>query len=156
MTELANGRDVVVATAQPHRIKKPAKLSAKQLEQKRLAPFLVTFLGKVMGPVLKDIGAQLKKLERENLALQHRLAVAESTVADRAEIKKIKAKLARFETALDDAMIYRGVWRQDHTFERGSSVSHDGSLWFAKKATDRRPGTPDSGWRLTVKHGSWE
>jgi hypothetical protein len=50
------------------------------------------------------------------------------------------------------AMIYRGIWREG-LFEKGDTVTWNGSLWIAEKDTNIKPGEKDSGWRLSVKKG---
>lgn len=50
------------------------------------------------------------------------------------------------------AMLYRGIW-QEAQFKQGDVVTWGGSGWIAERDTDRKPGEPDSGWRLFVKAG---
>ena len=50
------------------------------------------------------------------------------------------------------AVIDRGVWREGQ-FKAGDGVSWDGSWFVAQEDTDKKPGTPDSGWRLAAKRG---
>lgn len=45
-----------------------------------------------------------------------------------------------------------GVWKAG-TYEQGASVTWGGSTWIAQRATEAKPDTPDSGWRLAVKRG---
>lgn len=45
----------------------------------------------------------------------------------------------------------RGVWREG-PYERGDSVSWDGSTWVAQKKTTDKPGISDA-WRLSTKRG---
>ena len=45
-----------------------------------------------------------------------------------------------------------GVWRAG-PHVKGDGVSFGGSFWIAQQDTDRKPDTPDSGWRLAVKRG---
>lgn len=49
------------------------------------------------------------------------------------------------------AMIYRGVWEQQ-SYEKGDSVTFDGSVFIAQADTSSKPGTDDT-WRLAVKRG---
>jgi len=49
-------------------------------------------------------------------------------------------------------IIYRDVWKPG-PYARGDAVTWAGSLWIAQRATDGKPDTPDSGWRLAVKKG---
>lgn len=49
---------------------------------------------------------------------------------------------------------YRGVWRSTQQYQRGSLVTHDGSIWHADVAsTGLMPGDGAAGWRLAVKRG---
>jgi hypothetical protein len=49
------------------------------------------------------------------------------------------------------ADVYYGVW-QAGIYERGSLVTHGGSLWIALASTEGRPGETDD-WQLCVKRG---
>jgi hypothetical protein len=49
-------------------------------------------------------------------------------------------------------MIYREVFTEANTYEKGDSVSFGGSIWVAMKDTSIRPGT-NTDWRLAVKRG---
>jgi integrin beta 3 len=49
-------------------------------------------------------------------------------------------------------MIYREVWREGE-YERGDVVTWGGSIFIAQRKPTGKPGDPDSGWRLAVKHG---
>ena len=46
----------------------------------------------------------------------------------------------------------RGVWKEG-TYQHGDAVTWAGSFWIAQRATDAKPDSPDSGWRLAVKRG---
>jgi hypothetical protein len=50
------------------------------------------------------------------------------------------------------AVIDRGVWKEGQ-FKAGDGVSWDGSWFVAQTDTDKKPGTPESGWRLCAKRG---
>lgn len=52
-----------------------------------------------------------------------------------------------------EEVIYRGVFRDGETYERGDAATYAGSYWIAQRtpATDL-PGTSDH-WRLAVKRG---
>jgi len=47
---------------------------------------------------------------------------------------------------------YLGVWREGSIYNKGSFVTHQGSLWHANEADMARPGG-DSAWTLAVKRG---
>ncbi len=52
--------------------------------------------------------------------------------------------------------IYRGIYQEGQTYERGDSVTYGGSQWIAKQDTTAKPGlaTEDSrAWQLAVKVG---
>jgi hypothetical protein len=51
------------------------------------------------------------------------------------------------------AMIYRGVYVQGTTYERGDVVTWAGSLWHANADTTTRPGDGSPHWTLAVKRG---
>lgn len=48
--------------------------------------------------------------------------------------------------------IYRGVYKQGQTYERGDMVTFGGSIWHANEATDAKPETSKA-WQLSVKRG---
>lgn len=47
----------------------------------------------------------------------------------------------------------RGVFKASEAYEAGDAVTWGGSLWIAQRATNAKPDTPESGWRLAVKKG---
>jgi hypothetical protein len=49
-------------------------------------------------------------------------------------------------------VIYRGVHQQGAPYQRGDSVTFQGSTWIAMRDTSSKPETDDS-WRLAVKRG---
>jgi collagen type III alpha len=49
-------------------------------------------------------------------------------------------------------VIYRGVHQQSRPYQRGDSVTFQGSTWIAMRDTSSKPETDDS-WRLAVKRG---
>jgi len=51
-------------------------------------------------------------------------------------------------------MIYRGVYAQGKTYERGDCVTFAGSLFHCNDKTDERPGTGAKSWTLAVKRGA--
>lgn len=50
------------------------------------------------------------------------------------------------------ADVYRDVYQEGETYQRGEMVTWDGSLWMAKVQTEAKPGTPEQ-WKLVVKKG---
>lgn len=61
--------------------------------------------------------------------------------------------LAERTKVLDGMRIHRGVYEAGRTYEKGDSVSWDGSEWTAMAQTKERPGNGSTPWKLTVKHG---
>lgn len=53
---------------------------------------------------------------------------------------------------LEGMRIYRGVYEQGKSYEKGDVVTWDGSEWSAMAQTKDRPGN-GSTWKLSVKHG---
>ena len=53
-------------------------------------------------------------------------------------------------------VIYRDVWEDGKTYERGDQVTCGGSSWIAKEQTSAKPGDPgvaSRAWQLAVKAG---
>ena len=50
-------------------------------------------------------------------------------------------------------VVYRGVFKEGEAYQAGDSVTWAGSLWIAEKATDAKPDSKDSGFKLAVKKG---
>ena len=53
--------------------------------------------------------------------------------------------------------IYRGVWKEGHSYQAGDQATWAGSQWTAKEQTSAKPGldTPESrAWVLSVKRGN--
>lgn len=48
---------------------------------------------------------------------------------------------------------YCGSYKGAESYSLGDQVTHSGSLWTCTAEKPARPGTTDSGWRLTVKNG---
>ena len=67
-------------------------------------------------------------------------------------MQAIEARIVALETR--PTLEYYGVWQSDRKYKSGSSVSHDGSMWIARRDFDlKRPGFLESGWTLAVKKG---
>jgi hypothetical protein len=71
-------------------------------------------------------------------------------VAD--QMVPLQRRIAELE---DSQLKFFGVHEEGRKYPRGSLVQRDGSLWLALHPTDLKPGTADSGWKLTVKKGSF-
>lgn len=50
-------------------------------------------------------------------------------------------------------MLYRGVYEDEKSYEKGDCVTHDGSMWVCKSDTSTKPGTEGCDWQLSVKRG---
>lgn len=59
----------------------------------------------------------------------------------------VKRREVKTATVLD-----RGIWKEG-TFAKGDGVTWGGSFWIAQCETSGKPGTADSGWRLSIKEG---
>ena len=52
------------------------------------------------------------------------------------------------------ALPYKGVWGASDAYTAGELVTHDGSMWIAKRESiGRRPGNDPNVWTLVVKRG---
>lgn len=69
-------------------------------------------------------------------------------------LDEIEARLAKLEAAPPGPR-WLGVWRAANEYTVGDLVTQGGGLWLAGRATSAKPGTPDSGWTLIVKAGSY-
>jgi integrin beta 3 len=76
-----------------------------------------------------------------------------------ARINALEARIARLEADNEalrkelDAREHKGVWDAARGYLKHNQVTYDGSGWIAVRDTRARPGTPDSGWKLTTKRG---
>lgn len=50
-------------------------------------------------------------------------------------------------------MIYRGVFKEGQSYERGDTVTWGGSLWHCDEPTDEKPEGPGKAWTLAAKRG---
>jgi len=50
--------------------------------------------------------------------------------------------------------VYKAVWTDAAPYEEADLVTHDGSVWIAKRATRARPGEGSPDWQLAVKRGA--
>ena len=80
----------------------------------------------------------------DGMAVVIREVIADAT-------KPLIARIAELEKRTF-ADVYRGVW-QPGTYERGSAVTWEGSLWICRMETTAKPGT-NADWQLAVKRGS--
>ena len=52
-----------------------------------------------------------------------------------------------------DTALYRGVFKDGQTYERGDQVTWGGSLWHCNAETAEKPGDGSKNWTLAVKKG---
>ena len=69
-----------------------------------------------------------------------------------AAIAELEGRIAALEAR--PVLRYHGAWCKGVGYSEGACVSHDGSLWIARRETDRKPGEVDSGFTLAVKRGA--
>ncbi len=60
--------------------------------------------------------------------------------------------LIRSELGLQYRSLYQGVFQIGSRYTEGQAATWDGSMWFATRDTNSKPGTDDS-WVLAVKRG---
>jgi hypothetical protein len=66
-----------------------------------------------------------------------------------AQIVALKARLTHLE---ETRFKYCGVWAPGR-YGENSFVTHSGSMWISKAATDEKPGAGATAWQLAVKRG---
>lgn len=64
-------------------------------------------------------------------------------------LTRAEARIAKLEAA---PFVYDGPHETGKTYQRGTFVSHGGSMWHANRETNARPGDSPA-WTLAVKHG---
>jgi integrin beta 3 len=69
------------------------------------------------------------------------------------ELKFISGEEERVASFKWPTVLDRGVYKAGEQYDAGDAVTWGGSLWIAQRATDQKPDTPDSGFRLAVKRG---
>jgi hypothetical protein len=72
--------------------------------------------------------------------------------------RTVTLSLSRGETRIERKLslphvIYRGIYRQGETYQRGDSVTFGGSTWITNANTSGKPGEDSTDWRLAVKRG---
>jgi hypothetical protein len=69
------------------------------------------------------------------------------------ELAKRDERIAELE-ARPAGLQYQGVWKRGASYAKHNGVSHQGSVWVARKDyPTAEPGEPNSGWILAVKRG---
>jgi hypothetical protein len=69
------------------------------------------------------------------------------------ELELSSGELVRAEFVVP-VVIYRGVHVDGNAYQAGDSTTFNGSLWIARRATDKRPGVNKDDWQLAVKKGT--
>lgn len=77
-------------------------------------------------------------------------AIATATAPLQKRIEEFEHKLAEVET---HGVRYMGVFQRALVYEKGSLVTHDGSMWCAVERTSDEPGSGSNAWQLAVKRG---
>jgi hypothetical protein len=69
------------------------------------------------------------------------------------ELRKRDEKIKALEDK-PPGLQYAGVYRPGASYPKHTGVSHQGSVWVARKDfPSKQPGEPNSGWILAVKRG---
>lgn len=66
---------------------------------------------------------------------------------------RMGGEMKEFGTFTVPVHIYRGVWVEGKTYERGDGVTWGGSHWHCNSETTDKPGDGSKDWTLTVKRG---
>ncbi len=70
------------------------------------------------------------------------------------QIAPVLARLDELEKQqTEQHMAYRGVYSNLIDYRKGDLVTHGGSVWFCRSATDTKPGDDPESWVLMVKKG---
>ena len=134
----------------PEWFESSSQIQAQAKEQSRLIESRLKALEARSGLLSEEGWTALFDVLSENFADIFTDALAPlhaENAALRAAIDELKAKAVP---------VYRGVWVPETSYDRGSLVTHDGSVWHANRATAMRPGSGEDacGWVLAVKRGS--
>lgn len=68
------------------------------------------------------------------------------------EMRKLHLRIEALESRVQEQR-HVGVWSEGMIAKPGNSCSHQGSTWICLEQTDKKPGTENSGWILSVKRG---
>lgn len=109
---------------------------------------------KTLGPVIGKDGSpgEHGKDGRDGIALDSFEAIVlddDRTI----ELKFVSGEIERVASFKWPQPLDCGVYKAGEQYERGDMVTWGGSLWLAQRATDAKPDTADSGWRLACKKG---
>ena len=103
-------------------------------------------------------------LLRRAIDLEQRIAQLESLRVSKSldleaygEMESMADRLDRMESSLqeiaDNGLRYRGYWQQGKKARRGDAYTHDGSLWWAVRATEDRTCNESMDWQVAVRKG---
>jgi hypothetical protein len=67
------------------------------------------------------------------------------------EVRRLKQRVVELEAK--PPLKYLGVWRAGKSYQQGSLVTCDGSVWHCDRDHPLKPGLGNSGWTLAVKRG---
>lgn len=84
-----------------------------------------------------------------NLLEDYSKQVAEAMASNTRAMTQLEKRVAELEAM---PLQYDGPHESGKVYERGTFVTHDGSVWHANRRTDSRPGD-GSAWTLAVKRG---
>ena len=117
-------------------------------------PVLWASLMKMIDPIADGIAKVAKPMMQRLSDLEVRANAVEQRLM-KLEEQPTRDLEARIETLQAQPLRYLGVWAPTTRYEKGSFVSHQGSLWHADTITTGvRPGGNSGAWTLCVKRGS--
>ncbi|MBE2211198.1 MAG: hypothetical protein IAE66_06285 [Xanthomonadaceae bacterium] len=137
--------------------KKPAVRYVTEAALNRAITKVAKAVGQLIGEtedavlkVTESLDARIKSVEASRItkALD---AEAIDAMAEMAE------RLDHLESTLqeiaDGGFRYRGYWRQGMQAKRGDAFTHDGSLWWAVRATSDHPCNESADWQVAARKG---
>lgn len=68
-------------------------------------------------------------------------------------LKRIEELESLFIDLDENRFRYRGYWRNGMEAKRGDAYTHDGSLWYANRATDEAPSNESADWAVAARKG---
>ena len=52
---------------------------------------------------------------------------------------------------VSERSVWGGIYQPNVEYPAGIFITCDGTMWFSMRATSQKPGTPKSGWVMTIK-----
>jgi hypothetical protein len=105
---------------------------------------------KTVYDALIAIDERLKDLEGSRVAKSLDLAALDEMAAFAQRLEQLENAVAEME---DHGFRYRGFWRDGLKAKRGDAFTHDGSLWYASRATNDRPCNESADWAVVARKG---